>query len=107
MNTTPLLLALTSAFTAHAQQPNVIVLLADDLGYGDLSTHSAQRVTTPTLINLQHAAHASPTLMPQPRPALRHATDDHRRISFQRPEMGVAQGDTALIIRPEHRGAKS
>ena len=47
MKTTPLLLALTSAFTAHAQQPNVIVLLADDLGYGDLSTYGAQRVSTP------------------------------------------------------------
>ena len=37
------------------QKPNIIVLVADDLGYGDLSCYGAHRVQTPTIDSL--AAH--------------------------------------------------
>lgn len=102
MKTTPLLLALTSAFTAHAQQPNVIVLLADDLGYGDLSTYGAQRVATPHVDRLAargtrftNAYAAASTSTPSRYGLL---TGEY---PFRRSGTGVAQGDAALIIRPE------
>lgn len=32
---------------ADKQQPNVILIVADDLGYGDLSCYGAHRISTP------------------------------------------------------------
>lgn len=37
------------AAVAQARQPNIVVLLADDLGYGDLSIHGATDVQTPNI----------------------------------------------------------
>ena len=37
---------------AQHQKPNVILLVADDLGYGDLSCYGATRVQTPTVDSL-------------------------------------------------------
>lgn len=33
--------------SADKQQPNVILIVADDLGYGDLSCYGAHRISTP------------------------------------------------------------
>ncbi len=41
-------LALTG-FAAAADRPNVVVILADDIGYGDLSCYGATKVRTPNL----------------------------------------------------------
>jgi arylsulfatase A-like enzyme len=38
--------------SAAAQQPNVLVILADDLGYGDLSCYGAEKVKTPNIDRL-------------------------------------------------------
>ena len=63
---------LALATQAQAQQrPNVIVLVADDLGYGDLSCYGANRVSTP------------------------------RVDSLRRPGTDIATGDAGLIIRPD------
>ena len=51
----PLLGLLPLSAAAQGQQPNVILLVADDLGYGDLSCYGATRVATPTVDSL--AAH--------------------------------------------------
>ena len=51
----PLLGLLPLGAAAQGQQPNVILLVADDLGYGDLSCYGATRVATPTVDSL--AAH--------------------------------------------------
>lgn len=45
------LLALTAA--QAAERPNVIFLLADDLGYGDLGAHGHPRLKTPNLDRLR------------------------------------------------------
>jgi arylsulfatase A-like enzyme len=38
-----------AAWAQHRSQPNLIVILADDLGYGDLGSHGQQRIATPAL----------------------------------------------------------
>ncbi len=37
-----------------AEKPNVIVILADDLGYGDVSAYGAKTVSTPNLDSIAH-----------------------------------------------------
>lgn len=48
-----LLAALCTALTAadHAQ-PNIIIIYADDVGYGDLSAYGAEAIDTPSLDKL-------------------------------------------------------
>lgn len=41
--------AAASAFAQPARKPNVIVILADDLGYGDLGCYGQKRIRTPHL----------------------------------------------------------
>ena len=49
----PALFLLAAAALAAAPRPNVIVLLTDDQGYGDLSCHGNPVVRTPHLDRLQ------------------------------------------------------
>ena len=57
---TPLLLlsasALAMAACANAKEtkPNVIIILADDLGYGDLSVYGSKTINTPNIDRLAH-----------------------------------------------------
>lgn len=47
------LFALLLGLTAHAQQPNVVIIYADDMGYGDLSAQNQQsKIPTPHLDQL-------------------------------------------------------
>ena len=44
--------ALPLCSAAQNSKPNIILLVADDLGFGDLSCYGAQRVATPAIDSL-------------------------------------------------------
>ncbi len=44
----------TSALKTHASKPNIILIVADDLGYGDLGVYGQQKIKTPKIDQLAH-----------------------------------------------------
>lgn len=104
---------LCSAMTAEAksvrdkkisnrEHPNVIIILADDLGYGDLECYGAKNVQTPHVNRLaaqgirftnSHAIAATST--PSRYSIL---TGEY---AWRRPGTDVAAGNAGMIIRPE------
>lgn len=87
---------------AAAQRPNVIFLLADDLGYGDLSCYGARRVATPAVDSVaRHGvrftnAHACASTSTPSRYGLLTGT-----YPFRRAGTDVAAGNAGMIIRPD------
>ena len=84
------------------QKPNVIFIVADDLGYGDLSCYGEKTINTPNVDRLAangirftdaHAVAATST------PSRYSLFTGH--YSWRRNDTGVAQGDAGMIIRPE------
>ena len=98
----PLLALAPAMASAQAQKPNIILLVADDLGYGDLSCYGTQLVHTPVTDSL--AAHGL-------RFTNMHAcasTSTPSRYGmltgeypFRRSGTNVAAGNAGTIIRPE------
>ena len=83
-------------------RPNVIFIVADDLGYGDLSCYGAHRVQTPHVDQLATAglrftdAHAVASTSTPSRYALFTG-----HYSWRRNDTGIATGDAGMVIRPE------
>lgn len=101
---TPILIALLAtcaAPAAHAERPNIVLILADDVGYGDLSCYGATRIKTPNLDRLAAAglrftdAHAPSATCTPTRYAL--LTGEY---AWRKKGTGVLPGDANLIIEP-------
>lgn len=82
--------------------PNVILIVADDLGYGDLSCYGATRVSTPHVdsqaasgIRFTDAHSVAATSTPS-----RYALFTGQ-YSWRRNDTGIAAGNAGMVIRPE------
>lgn len=90
------------AQAAPDERPNVIIIYADDLGYGDLVSYGAVGVETPHIDRLAREglrltnAHATAATSTPSRYSL--LTGEY---AWRRPGTDVATGDAAMIISPE------
>jgi arylsulfatase A-like enzyme len=98
------LIAVAVCASAVEAQPrrNIVLIYADDLGYGDVSAYGATAVKTPNIDRLAREglrftdAHAPAATCTPSRYAL--LTGEY---AFRKPGTGVLPGDAALIIEPE------
>jgi len=94
-------LAAPRARAAAASRPNIVVILADDLGYGDIGCYGATKVKTPHLDALAAAglrftdAHATSSTCTPSRYGL--LTGEY---PWRKKGTGILPGDAALIIQP-------
>lgn len=84
-----------------ATRPNIVLIYADDVGYGDLSCYGASRVRTPNLdklagggLRLTNAHASSATCTPSRYSML---TGEY---AWRKPGTAILPGDAALIIKP-------
>lgn len=88
--------------TTPAAKPNVILIYADDLGYGDLECYGARNVKTPNINRLASGGirftngHAVAATSTPSRYSL--LTGEY---AWRRPNTDVAAGNAGMIIRPE------
>jgi arylsulfatase A-like enzyme len=103
LRTTLLLLALTVAATpaAGAERPNIVLIYADDLGFGDVSCNGARAGLTPNVDRLASVgrnftdAHSTSATCTPSRYAL--ITGEY---PWRKRGTGVLPGDARLIIEP-------
>lgn len=101
--TSPILFAgFFSCGEAEPERPNVIVIYADDIGYGDLSCYGATAVKTPHTdrlaaegIRFTSAYACAATCTPSRYGMLTG------QYPFRRNDTGVARGDAPMVIRKE------
>ncbi len=91
-----------STSVAHAApKPNIVVIYADDLGYGDLSCYGATRVQTPNVDRLAQGgvrftdAHTTSATCTPSRYSL--LTGEY---AWRKKGTGILPGDAGLIIEP-------
>jgi arylsulfatase A-like enzyme len=98
---TALVLTLTAANAAAQNRPNVVLIYADDLGYGDVSGYGATRLKTPHIDRLAREglrftdAHSPAATCTPSRYAM--LTGEY---AWRKPGTGVLPGNAALIIEP-------
>lgn len=86
------------------QKPNVIIILADDVGYGDVSCNGSHTISTPNVDRLAAEgvrftdAHATSATSTPSRYSL--LTGEY---AWRRPGTGIAAGNAAMIVTPEHQ----
>lgn len=84
------------------EKPNVILIYADDIGYGDLNCYGFGKVPTPNVDNLAKSgilftnAHATASTSTPSRYAM--LTGEY---AWRKKGTGVAAGNAGMIIRPE------
>jgi arylsulfatase A-like enzyme len=90
-----------AAATAGEPPPNIVIILADDLGYGDVSCYGATRIRTPNLDRLAEQglrftdAHSSSATCTPSRYALLTG-----QYPWRKKGTGVLPGDARLIVDP-------
>ena len=95
------LLLFFQRYAGSAETPNIILIYADDIGYGDLSCYGATAVKTPNLDRLaieglKHTdGHSASATCTPSRYAL--LTGEY---AWRRKGTGVATGDASMIIEP-------
>ena len=98
----PMVSSAQEAKRANDKRPNVILLLADDLGYGDLQCYGACGVQTPAVDALAQSGlrftnvHAMASTSTPSRYAM--LTGEY---AFRKQGTDVAAGNAGMIIRPE------
>ncbi len=96
-------LAFSAIYGQQASKPNIVLIYADDIGFGDLSCYGATRVQTPNTDALANSgirftnAHSAAATSTPSRYGL--FTGEY---PWRRNGTGIATGDAALIIKP-HR----
>lgn len=94
-------LCLISVSAADARKPNIVLIYADDLGYGDLSCYGATRVQTPHIDRLAREglrftdAHCTSATCTPSRYSM--LTGEY---AWRKRGTGVLPGDAPLIIEP-------
>ena len=98
--------ALLAATAIKAQSPNVIFILADDLGYGDISAFNPEsKIHTPNIDNLTHSgisftdAHSSSALSTPSRYSIITGRYPWRTTM----KSGVLNGFSPAMITPDRR----
>ena len=100
--TQPTMAAKKQRAKADTSRPNVIMIVADDLGYGDLECYGAKNVETPNVNRLAAEGvrftdcHAAASTSTPSRYSL--LTGEY---PWRRPGTDVAPGNAAMIIKPE------
>ena len=89
------------AADARARKPNIVIILADDLGFGDTSCYGATRIPTPNVDRLAREglrfrdAHSTSATCTPARYAL--LTGEY---PWRKKGTGILPGDAELIIQP-------
>jgi arylsulfatase A-like enzyme len=95
------LAAMNCAAARSADKPNVIFILADDIGYGDFGCYGATKIKTPSIDRLATEgrrftdAHSPSAVCTPTRYAL--MTGEY---AWRKPGTGILPGTAALIIEP-------
>jgi len=91
----------TGALAANGQRPNVIIILADDVGYGDVSCNGSKTISTPNVDRLAAEgvrftnAHTTAATSTPARYSLLTG-----QYPWRKKGTGVATGDAGMIISP-------
>lgn len=88
--------------TEQGKTPNVIFIVADDLGYGDLSCYGEKTINTPNVDRLANMG----VLFTDAHSVAATSTPSRYSLftgcySWRRNDTGIAPGDAGMIIRPE------
>ena len=90
-----------AAFCATPAKPNIVFILADDIGYGDLGCYGANKVKTPNLDRLAREglrftdAHAPASVCTPTRFAFLTG-----KYAWRQPGTGIAPGNATTLISP-------
>ncbi len=100
--TTPAIAQKTPATPPKQAKPNVLIIYADDLGYGDLECYGAKNVATP---NVNHIAQNGIRFTNAYAVAATSTPSRYAMLtghySWRRPDTDIAPGNAGMIIRPE------